>query len=515
MRQLDRKLLRDLWRLKSQVLAIALVFGCGIAIFVMSLTAQSSLRLSRQNYYEKYRFAQLFTQMKRAPNPVARQIADIPGVGMVQPRIVVDVTLDVPGMEEPAVGRLISVPDHGRPLLNDVHLRRGRYLEPGSGTEALVSEAFAEAHGLQPGDHVWAVLNGRLQKLRIVGVALSPEYIFTVKPGDMFPDDRRFGIFWIRYSSLAAAWNLEGAFNSVSLTMMRGASEKEILRRLDLLTEPYGGVGAIGRFDQVSDRYLSEEMEQLAIMGTIAPSIFLGVAAFLLNIVASRLVSVQREQIAALKAFGYSHREVAVHYLKLVLLIAGVGTVLGVLVGVRLGQGLTAMYALFYRFPRFYFRLDPWVMFHGLGIGAVAAVAGAWAAVARVARLPAAEAMRSEPPGNFRPTIIERLGLEQWMPLTARMVLRQLERRPLKAVLSIVGIGLAVAVMIIGNFGHDAILHMIDVQFYQRNSMMSPSCLMNRRRTVQSMNCSTTPEFSAASRSAPPPRASFMAVANG
>ncbi len=331
----------------------------------------------------------------------------------------------------------------------------------------LVGEAFANAHHLKPGDALWAVLNGRREQLRIVGVAISPEYIFQIKPGDLFPDDRRFGVFWMSRAQLAAAWNLEGAFNNITLTWMRGANEKELIRRLDLLTAPYGGAGAGGRDEQLSHRYLSDEMVQLRVMGTVAPSIFLGVAAFLLNIVASRVIAMQREQVAALKAFGFTHREVATHYLKLVMVIAALGIVLGVAVGAKLGQGLTAMYAEFYHFPVFYFQLHWPVIIWGALIGGGAAAVGAWTAVARVARLPAAEAMRAEPPGNFGPTLIERIGLARWLPLTARMIARQLERRPWKSVLSMVGIGLAVAVLILGNFAHDALQYLIDVQFFR------------------------------------------------
>ena len=159
--------------------------------------------------------------------------------------------------------------------------------------------------------------------------------------------------------ALAAVYDLDGAFNDVALTLMRGASEQDVIDRLDIILERYGGVGAYGRENQTSHQFISEEIKQLRGTGMVAPIIFLGVAAFLLNVTISRLVQTQREQIAALKAFGYSRLEIGWHYLKLVLAISFTGLGIGVLLGAWLGWGLTRMYTLFYHFPLFLFRMDP------------------------------------------------------------------------------------------------------------------------------------------------------------
>ena len=182
-----------------------------------------------------------------------------------------------------------------------------------------MGESFAEAHGLNPGDSLTAIMNGRQQRLQIVGIVLSPEYIIQVPSGSMMPDDKRFGVFWMSYRGLAEAFDMEGAFNDVCLTLMHGASEPEVIKRVDDLTEPYGAIGAYGRNDQISHRYISDEIRQLRSMGIIGPTIFISVATFLLNVVISRLINTQREQIAALKAFGYTKREIRWHYLKLVI----------------------------------------------------------------------------------------------------------------------------------------------------------------------------------------------------
>jgi putative ABC transport system permease protein len=467
MRAIDRKLLRDLWGMRGQSLAIAMVMACGIATFVMSLSVLESLKVSRSVYYNQSRFAHVFTSLKRAPLSLRQRIAEIPGVLAVQTRVVAAVTLDVPGMDEPAVGRLISVPDMRPPEMNRLYLRSGRYIEPGRRGEVLVGEAFATAHKLEPGDSVRAVINGSLEELRIVGVALAPEYLFQIKPGDLLPDPKRFGVFWMGEDQLGPAYDMDGAFNDVALRLMRGASEEQVLLQLDQLTEAYGGVGAHGRDRQLSARYLDDEIKQLRGMGLLVPAIFLSVSAFLLNVVTGRLIGTQREQIAALKAFGYSRWQVGWHYLKLILLITFVGASLGTAAGAWLGKGMTGMYAEFYHFPVFYFEFDLRIVMFALAIGCGAAVLGTMGAVRRAALLPPAEAMRPEPPARFRPTFVERMGLGPFLAQTTRMILRQLERRPLKSLLSATGIAFAVAILVLGRFMLDALDYLIEFQFFR------------------------------------------------
>jgi putative ABC transport system permease protein len=473
MTSLNRKLVRDLLLMKGQALAIALVMACGVATFVMSLSTLASLQITQQAYYERYRFAHVFAHCKRAPNALAERIAAIEGVAKVQTRVAVDVTLDVAGLSEPAVGHIVSIPDRQGPGLNEIHLRKGRYIEPGRRGEAIVSEAFAEKHALDPGASVVAIINGRRQALHIVGVALSPEHVMQIRAGEMLPDDIRYGIFWMGYTELASAFDMDGAFNDITLTLMRGASEPEVLRRLDALTEPYGGIGAYGRADQMSNRFLTDEIKQLRTMSVLAPTIFLSVAAFLLNVVITRLISTQREQIAALKAFGYTKPEVGWHYLKFVLLIVAVAVVIGFCVGIWLGRGMTQMYTVIYRFPIFYFRLEPSIFAMGLFISTGAGVLGTLNAVRAAIILPPAEAMRPEPPAAFKPTLVERVGLAHLLAQSARMVLRQLERKPVKSGLSCLGIALAASVLVLGQFSRDAIDYLMEFQFVlaQRQDM--------------------------------------------
>ena len=467
MAPLDRKLIRDLWLMRGQVLAVALVMACGVATVVLSLGTWESLRETRDAYYERYRFADVFAQAKRAPEALVRRLEEIPGVGRVETRIVEDALLDMPAMAEPVRARLLSLPETGQPALNGVAVRRGRLPWPGRPDEAVVNEAFAEAHDLWPGDTVSATINGRQRHLEVVGVALSPEYVYAIGPGELVPDDRRFALLWLGREALEAAFDQEGAFNDVSLRLTHGAVEESVLDAVDDLLEPYGGIGAYGRRDHISDSFLRSEMDQLKAMTTIVPPIFLGVAAFLLNFVVGRIVETEREQIGLLKAFGYSNLEVGWHYLKLVLAVAFLGVVLGCLSGVWMGRGMTGLYAEYYRFPILYYRFDPGIFATAALVGVVAAASGALAAVRRAVRLEPAVAMRPPAPTSYRAGVLERLGVTRLLDQPSRMILRNLTRWPLRNGVAAFGVAAAVALLISTLFFLDSLDAMMDDYFFR------------------------------------------------
>ncbi len=465
MTALDRKLMRDVWQLRGQFTAIGAVIACGIGTFVMSLSTLESLEMTQATYYERYRFAHVFAHLKRAPVALRPRLEAIPGVAQVQTRVVADVVLDVPGLDQPAVGRLISIPEGRLPAMNALYLRSGRYIEPGRAGEALVAEAFASANGLEPGDRVSAVINGRREVLSIVGVVLSPEYVYQIRGSEVFPNDRTFGVFWMAETELAAAFDMRSSFNDLSCYLSPEASEPEVLARIDRLIDAYGGLSAYGREDQVSHRYLSNEIRELRNMGLFAPVIFLLVAAFLLNVVLSRITSAQREQIAALKAFGYTRREIALHYLKMVLTVVAAGSLLGAGLGAWLGSGLTNMYTRFFHFPLLEYHLSASVVIWALATSSAAAMLGTLGAVRRAVRLPPAEAMRPEPPAQYRPTLLERWGMGWLFSHSMRIIVRNLERRWIPAALSVAGIAMAVAILVLGNFIGDALDDLIHMEF--------------------------------------------------
>jgi putative ABC transport system permease protein len=350
--------------------------------------------------------------------------------------------------------------------MNRVTLTAGRWIHDAGSNEVIVNEAFAKARKLAPGSRVVALLNGKREELSIVGIALSPEYIFPGRGG--LADERSFGVFWMGRQRLAGAFNMEGAFNVVAARLAAGASEDVVLHALDAVFEPYGSRGAHGRDEQFSHRALTQEINEQKVFGTVLPSVLLAVAVFLLNVVLTRQIGIQRTQIAALKALGYPDFRIGVHYLQFVLAIVAAGIAIGIGLGAWLGGLMTDLYAAFFRFPAPAHSIAPWIVTTAAGAAIVGAVVGAIKAVHGVVTLQPAEAMRPPAPPVFRATLAERLGLGRVYSARVRMVLRELERRPLRAAMTTIGVASAVAILISGTWWRDAIDHLLDVDFRLR-----------------------------------------------
>jgi putative ABC transport system permease protein len=463
---LDRKLLRDLTRMWSQALTIALVVASGVGGFLTSLSAVDSLAVARDRFYAQSAFADVFASLKRAPDALQDVLRDIPGVADVQTTVEMAVRIDLPGSRDPVVGRLIGLQARNASRMNRVVVRGGGVppssLSTNNAIPVLVSEAFASAHGLRPGDRIGVLMNGRQRTLVMNGAALSPEYVFAGLWG--MPDPRGFGVFWIDHELLAAAYDMTGAFNRVAVKVAPGADLRTVREALSSRLRPYGGMPAIGREDQPSHAMLDNEIEEQLVLGTVLPAIFLAVSAFLLNVVVARLVAIQREQIAALKALGYFNGEIATHYLQWVVLTVLIGVGLGIGVGKQLGDFLTGLYAEMFRFPAFEHRLAPQIAVGGAALALGTALIGTVHAVAAVAGLPPATAMRPPAPAHYRPTLLERLGVHRIAP-GLRMILRNIERRPWRTALSLAGVAAAVAIVILGSFLRDAIDLLVDTRF--------------------------------------------------
>ena len=456
---LSAKLRRDLWHARGQALAVAVVVACAVGVSVASTATGKALLASRDRFYADRSLADVFAEAVRVPEPVAARLAALPGVAEVETRIVAEGRVEHAGGA--ARARLVSLGQNGG-RLNRIHLRRGR--PPGPG-EAAVSEGFALAARIEPGDRLTLTVNGRREPVTISGVALSPEYIYAIAPGSLFPDDRGFGVLWLPRPALAAALDLEGAFNAVSARLSPGASRGDAVDAFDRVLSRFGTAGAQAQDRLVSHRFVTDEIRQLDAMGTVLPAIFLGVGAFLVSLTLSRLVAAQRLQIGTLKALGYRNRDLALHYAGFALVVTAVGVAVGVVVGHFFGRYMAGVYADFYRFPSLRYATDPASVLRGGALAFGAALIGAAGAVRQAVRLPPAEAMRPPAPGRFRRTILERAGLTPGLSPAGRMALRNLERRPFRALLGALGLASATAILVTGAYFDDAIGWMIRVAF--------------------------------------------------
>lgn len=484
---LDRKLLRDLRRIWAQSLAIALVMACGVAVLIISFGTLQNLTQTRDAYYERNRFAEIFASATRAPRDLVDEIAAIDGVAQVEARIVDHVVLDMPEMPEPGMGRVVSLPADGEPVLNVPLLRMGQLPDPLSVDQVAVSEPFANAHGLRPGDSFRAIINGQLRDLRVSGIALSPEYIYTIGPATLFPDDRRFGIFWMSNDAAASAFDLDGAFNDLTLRLLPGADSAPVILAIDELLDPYGGTGAHDRERQVSHNFLKHELEQLQALAWIMPPIFFVVSAFLVNMVLGRLIALERQQIGLMKAVGYSTFEIAAHYLKLAGLIGVMGILIGWGAGIWVADGMTELYGEYFHFP--YLVSAPSTAAFAISgmLAMLTVLLGALRAVRGTVRLRPAVAMSPPAPPKFTQGMVDRIGHGLRLRQTTMMILRSITRWPGRAAVTLFGVAASVAVLVGSFFFFDAVDVMKDEMFSLSNRQQM-TLTLSREQTLEAID---------------------------
>lgn len=464
---LDRKLLRDLWRMRGQVLAIALVLAAASATFILSLGVHGSLVETRDAYYAQSGFADVFAEMTRAPRSVVERVAEIPGVRRAEGSIGQYATLDLPERDAPARALVNSLDQDGTSRLNRLMLRGGRLPDPGRPGEVVADEAFVDANAFALGDRIDAVIYGRKQALTIVGIGLAPDYIYSIAPGDLIPDNSRFGIFWMDRKALEAATDRTGAITRIVLTLERGASEADVIRKVDALLAPYGGTGAYGRADHLSHAFLDNELMQLEAMTRVIPPVFLLVSGFLVYVVLGRMIRTERTLIGLIKAFGYPNRAVAWHYLKFALAIAFLAMLLGSAAGIWMGRSMTGLYAEYYRFPFLDYRLSPAVFVGAAALSLGAAGLGAIGGMRAAIRLTPAVAMSPPPPPAYRTGPVERFGRYAGFSVIGHMILRHVARWPERSAMTVFGVALSMGLLFSTMQFLDSSRTMLDSYFFR------------------------------------------------
>lgn len=464
---LNKKLLRDMWRRRGQVLAIALVIGSAVATLIMALGALNSLSRARQDFYDQYRFADVFVSLNKAPDLMIERLKEISGIRQVDTRLSTYATLDIDGMREPVRGLAISMPANNATALNRLALRKGRLPDPARPEEIVVHEAFAEAHRYSTGSTFGATIHGHHLRLTIVGIVLSPEFVYVIGPGEMVPDNTHYGVFWMSRSALAASLNAQAAFNSASFVLADGASTFDVIPAVDALLAPYGGTGAYARSQQVSHSFLESEFGQLSTMAGVIPQIFLFVAAFLVYSVIARQIETQREEIGLLKAFGYFDSAIAWHFVKMALVISIVGLALGWISGAWLASLITELYRQYFRFPSLVMSLSPSLLAVSAIIAIAAASTGALMAAFKVMQLSPAVAMAPPAPAAYRAGTLEKLGILRGVGTVGFMIIRHITRFPIRSSMTVTGIALSLGLLISTTQFFDSVNVMIDTFFFR------------------------------------------------
>ncbi|WP_244241567.1 ABC transporter permease [Leptospira jelokensis] len=463
---LNLKLLRDLKSISLQGLTVGLVIAAGLSYFSASWSSYFSLLQAKEQFYSKQSLCDGFVYLNRAPNFLERKIAALPGITSFETRISKEIVLDFPTEVYPSAAQLLSLTDH----INTIYLTKGSL--PKQNEEVVISESFAKANGLEPGAELSTIIGGKRVLLTVTGIGLSPEYVYVFRPGNPLPDDKHYGIFWMKREAIETNFNFESSFNQVVFQLTKDPLDrKRTLHDLDLLLEEYGGLGAKERKFLPSESFLNDEFRQLRTTAVFLPGIFLAIAAFLLHIISNRLITKEREQIATLRALGYTALQIVFHYLKLITCITAISSLFGIFIGYLLGNAMTNLYGEFYKFPHLVPVFPPLLVLFTLSFGIFIGGIGTLFSLYGIIKLDPAQAMRPAPPGKYSIAF-----WESWitnLQTIQRMVLRNLFKRPLRTILTILGLSTSIMIMIIGNFIQDTVGNLLDLQFntIQRESL--------------------------------------------
>ncbi len=470
MKVLDRKLARELWGSKGLILAITSLMAVGIMAFIYMRSAYANLNRAKDDYYRQCRMADFWIDVKKAPITDLQELASLPGVSEVRPRIQFYATVDLERVEEPLNGLVLSLPDKRQPIINDIVLKRGGYFTGHRRNEVILNDSFAAQHGLYPGQWVHLLLNNRREELFVVGTAISSEFVYLVGPGSLAPDPEHFGVFYLPQSYAEEVFDFDGAANQVIGLLAPELREKpdELLRIAEQRLSTYGVFSTTARKDQPSNRFLSDEIRGIGTFAGIMPTIFLAVAALVLNVLMVRLIDQQRAVIGTLKGLGYSNGQIFWHFTKFGGLVGLVSGLVGCWLGYQMASFVTELYKKFFEFPNLTNYFYPGLSTAGLAISLSFALVGSMQGARAALRLQPAEAMRPRPPAAGGRIWLERFAaLWRRLGFGWRMVLRNIFRHRLRTSVGVFAVAMGAALMTAGFMLREGVSFIVDFQFEQ------------------------------------------------
>ncbi|MDH3719324.1 MAG: FtsX-like permease family protein, partial [Planctomycetota bacterium] len=439
-------------------------------MFVYMRSTFYNLNTAKSQYYAQGRMADFWIDVKKAPLAELSEVSNLTGVTEIRSRIQFFATVDLPHVAKPLNGLVLSLPDHRKSLINDIHLISGSYFTDQRDNEVIVNDAFARRRGIQPGDWIHLILNNRRQELFVVGTAISCEFVYSLGPGAFVPDPEHFGVFYLKRTYAEEVFDFDGAANQVVGRLAPEIRDRpeEFLRRAEQLLDPFGVIGKIGRKDQASHRFLSDEIRGLGVFATYMPAIFLAVAALVLNVLISRLTEQQRTVIGTLKAIGYSNRAIFFHYLKFGMAVGLIGGLVGCIAGYFMAWWVTDLYTNYFEFPELTNRFYPLIYLLAISISLLFALAGSVFGARQAVRLQPAEAMRPKPPQAGRAVWLERLTwLWQRFSFGWRMVVRLIIRHRLRTSVGIFAAAMGSGLLTCGFMLSAAMVFLVDFQYSQ------------------------------------------------
>lgn len=467
------KLLRDLWARKGTLFALIMILATGVACYTGMAAVYQDLDNARAEYYHKYNLADFTLDLKRAPITATYKLENLPNVLRLRKRIKINAVATLPKKADPIPCVVMSLPVPKRNVINNVRMIRGMWFSNPHANEILVNQQFMQARHLQIGDRIKVRFPDEERNLLIVGIVTSPEYTFVLAPNTLAPDPGGFAIIYAPFKYLQQYSKLNGSFNQL-LGMVKNNSDIAVENTMSLLADKLDAYGVLlqtPQREQISAKILHDELVNVKKSTSFLPTIFLLVAALILNIILGRLVAQQRSAIGILKAIGYNNFAILRHYLGFGLIIGLLGGIIGIIFGYGLQYLLLEQYKTYFLIPNMhaYFYAD--IIIIGILVSILSALAGSLFSAYQATKLEPAESMHPPTPEIGTHILIEQIKIF-WQKLSFqnKMIMRAIFRNRLRSFITITAAIAATALVFtalefldsmykMGNFSFDEVQH--------------------------------------------------------
>ncbi len=449
---------RDLRARWLQVAAIALIIAIGSGTY-SGLTSVSAWRYD--SYDASYAALDMYdlrvdlAQGSTVPaEALGTVLADAVGDDLdeVEVRLNAPVQVDASTAEETILvpGTLVGVDvADGGPHVAGLHAIGGRLLTPAdaeAGDVVLLDEHFTQRHDLPPTGTVR--ISGE-RELQVVGSAVSPERFFLVDDrGGLFAD---YAVLYAPIETVQALTDQPGAADQGAVTLLEGTALGTVEERVTAaMAEAFPDVG-ITLTRQQDDRVLRllyDDIEGDQRFYDVFALLILSGAAFAAFNLMVRVVEAQRREIGIGMALGVPPARIALRPLLVGLQVAVLGVVFGVGVGLLIDALMADLLRGFFPLPVWTFDFQPGVFLRGAALGLVLPIAATALPVRRAVRVAPVEAIQTAHravSGGLAP-LVRRLPLPG--STVAMLPVRNVVRGPRRTLLTALGIGAAVAVLV-------------------------------------------------------------------
>lgn len=438
---LIRKMFRDLWENRGAYVACIIIILIGLMIFTSYSKVIDNLIMAQQTFYKSQNFADGFIELEEMPYDEAVTLGSIRGIDSIQGRMVKDVRVLFSGSTENVYLRLVSMDTSQDKILNDVMLIQGSPLDAKE-LNIWVDNKFFEANNLELNQEILVIAAGKKKDLRVVGMGRSPEFIYAMRTSsDIFPTPQTFGIAYMPLEIMKNIFSEGGNINNIVFTLKPGFLYEDVEEEIKPELTKYGLKSIVSRKDQLSHLLLTEELKGIKSVARSLPTLFLGIAGMILFITLKRMIERQRGQIGILKAFGYTRKEIMLHYLSYAVFIGSIGGILGSAAGTALSYPFTTMYEMFFNMPGLEGSITYSYFLTGTAFSLFFSVIAGYSGARGALSLEPAEAMRPPAPIIGKEAFLERIRVF-WNMLTVqgRMAVRNISRHPGRTVFMFLGI---------------------------------------------------------------------------